>query len=408
MKKIFFVLLLVLISNSFPQNNNLFKISVRAVSPDKAQEINLQKKCLSNETMDGYIYTSNQEKILCGDLVPYGFNFLDSAVWCETLPINKNSQFFVDMGDLNFFTNGIDVGEVLSFQLQPVILPEKDTLLLYIKYQVIKLLKIQGKEGWDVDNNYNIKLYYKVRKIPYDKWNSLNIIQEHYNNMDIEIKVARDSLLPLKPENEFIVKEIEKSCNESKFNSNIELGAEFAKTDTVYFGSIPFMTMRRDFLYRNLFKADAGHNSILYGDKVIRLNSKVYYINFNVPFELYLKADREKFAGYKTKDKILRSNYNIYFIPIKMANDTLTADIIADYKKLNIDDKDIPRWTPFKKRISVKLSEKLISLIMPNENWTVNMEREGEKYSIFGFSQYEKYVKEILLFNIKNGNKEQK
>lgn len=408
MEKIFFVLLLFLISNGFTQNNKFLKISLRAVSPDKAQEINLQKNCRPNETMNGYVYSSNQEKILLGDLNPAGFNFLDSAVWGSVLPINKHNQFFVDMGDLNFFTKGLDVGEVLSFQIQPVVIPGNDTLLLYMKYQTIKLLKRQGKEDWDVDNNYNIKLFYIVRKIPYDKWSNLNAIQEHFSNMNIEIKVTADSLTPLKLENEFIAKEIEKSCNEAVFNPDFELGAEFAKTDTVYLGIFPFMVLRRDFLYRNYYAADPGHNCIVYDNKVIKLNSKVYYINFNIPFELYIKTDREKFAGYKTKDSIMRSNYNIYFIPVKFAGDTLTADIIADYKKINVDNDDVPRWTPFKKRVNVKLSEKLISLIMPNENWTVNMERRGEKYTVFGYSQYEKYVKEIILFNIKNFNKEQK
>lgn len=36
---------------------------------------------------------------------------------------------------------------------------------------------------------------------------------------------------------------------------------------------------------------------------------------------------------------------------------------------------------------------------MPKENWTAAFEKEGEKYQIYGYSDFERFVNEYIFIN---------
>jgi len=394
------LLALILVAAAFAQTTQPVKVEMTAVSPDKAQEINFKKVLEPGKKMEGCIILSGFEKILSGNLTKTGFNFLDPLVWDDFM-VQKKSEFYINMGDLEFFTNGTDIGQVLSFTIEPVEYTGKDSILLYVKCQVMKLLKKHGKESWETDNDYNIKLFYKVRKVPYNKYVTLDVFDNNFNDVNITVKVSKDVIPAIAKVNPDVVKEIEKSCKESDFNKDISFSCEFAKSDTIYTGSFPFLALRTDFIYRNVFRGDEGYKKLIANGSELNFDKKIYYLNYNVPFELYKKTDQSRYSSYKTRDSIFRSNYEVFIIPIGMSNDSLTVDVIVDYKKLNIINDDVPRWTPFKKRIKTCVKEPYISLSFPKENWTANFIRQNEKYQIFGYSEYEKFVKEVLLLEYK-------
>lgn len=398
MKKI--LLTLILVSAAFAQP---VKVEMTAFSPDKAQEVNFKKVLAPGEKMEGYVILSGFEKILVGNLTKMGFNFLDSSVWDDFM-VKKKSEFYINMGDLEFFTNGTDIGQVLSFAIEPVEYTGKDSVLLYVKCQVMKLLKKHGKESWDTDNDYNIKLFYKVRKVPYNKCINLDVFDNNFKDVNITVKVSKNVIPVITEVNPDVLSEVEKSCKESDFSKDINFSSEFAKSDTIYTGSFPFLALRKDFIYRNVFRGDEGYQKLIANGSELNFGKKIYYLNYNVPFGFYKKDDQSRYSSYKTRDSIFRSNYEVFIVPIVMSNDSLTLDVIVGYKKLNIINDDVPRWTPFKKRIKTWVKEPYISLSFPKENWTANFMRQNEKYQIFGYSEYEKFVNEILLLEYKITN----
>ncbi len=83
-------------------------------------------------------------------------------------------------------------------------------------------------------------------------------------------------------------------------------------------------------------------------------------------------------------------------VPISLNGDTLTADVFLNYSKITLD--NIPRWTPIKKRVKL-IQGYPIAINLPRENWSANFSRDGEKYNIYGYSDYERYVNEYLLIS---------
>jgi hypothetical protein len=126
--------------------------------------------------------------------------------------------------------------------------------------------------------------------------------------------------------------------------------------------------------------------------------SGIYATDFQFPFHLYNWAKEQLYSKYRMYGDVAQSKISIAVVPASISKDSLTADVYIYYKKMNID--DLQRWTPFKKRVILKKGEP-VYVMLPKENWNAVFTRLDEKYEIYGYSDFEKYVNEYvcLVFN---------
>jgi hypothetical protein len=135
----------------------------------------------------------------------------------------------------------------------------------------------------------------------------------------------------------------------------------------------------------------------LFPDLKSRPPGSLYLAHLQFPFRIYDKADSLKYEGYKSKEKVFRQNYNVILIPQAITGDTVTVDMFLSYKKL--DGVPMQRWTPIKKRF--KICKNIpVRIDLPKENWCVSALLYGEKYDIYGYSHYERFVYEYLTLTL--------
>lgn len=132
---------------------------------------------------------------------------------------------------------------------------------------------------------------------------------------------------------------------------------------------------------------------------------RVYYSQFEVPFELYNEKKNQLYENYKTKEKIFKGKYNVFIVPISSSEEGLLVDLFLQYDKISIDD-GILRWTPIKKQLLIPSNWNMIAVDLPRENWSAVFSRENEKYEIYGYSDYERFITETLYIKINNSSEE--
>ncbi len=130
-------------------------------------------------------------------------------------------------------------------------------------------------------------------------------------------------------------------------------------------------------------------------NRKVELPAPIYYGKLKFPFILYNNPKDELYKNYNSKERVLQSTYEVFIVPISLMNDTLTLDLYIDYSKLNLDD-GIPRWTQIKKRMTINNDWGVGSINLPKENWSASFTRDGEQYDIYGYSDFERFVKEHL------------
>jgi len=359
----------------------------------------------SDEIIEGYFLLPRYKDMdlelpIRAFLQPGGFNFLDQKVFSGMGDFlgEKWAENKFPVTDLEMMTNGMDISKIISFQIKPVLLNmESDSITLFIKYAVFNLIE---QKNYDLDYEYNLKLFYKKAEILFDEKSSFDFINEHFAGHTISFLFTKSSeqKRSLTVENSRnIIEEIVKSANESTLQDlNFNMGAELYRDK--YPGSIAPAANNYLALYSEYHLPDYNVIVNTATAEVFNLPVSIYKAELSFPFLLYNSQKNELYKNYLTREDLFQSTCDVIIVPVSMNADTLTADIFVSYKKLNLDD-DFPRWSPIKKRLSIN-SLFGTTFELPKENWSASFTREGESYDIFGYSDFERYVSEWLIIKL--------
>jgi hypothetical protein len=372
---------------------------------DNSQKVSLFQNKNVDEPFEGYFICTEYEKLLEGKIVKGGFNFLDPKIIGGLTELKFFRQQWVGnkfpLRDIETMTSPLDVEKAISFNIYPQEQTDfSDSVSLFFKYAVCKLLK--RNNGDYLNSDFNINVRYKLVKIPFGQTVSFDFLDNDFVPFNIFLSVVKkhkaESILTV-DENFVLAKEITNSAKQSKlkgtdFNFNIEFVA-IDSLKQLYNKKSSF----NNFLNRIKQEGINSVNCLKSDNDKINLPINIYQCKLSFPFQLYNIQKENAYKNYKTRADIFRSEYNIILVPISYEKDILTADLFVDYKKIIPD--DLPRWTPIKKRIQIQ-KDIGVRINLPKENWSANFIRSGEKYEIYGYSDYERFVNELIIINFEN------
>ncbi len=402
--KFFLLLILIAFSNAYAQFDN-YHLDFKAVvkSGDGVQKLVLFNRGNIDDVIDGYVLISRGTHDMEGRIKKGGFNFLDPKIFEVGLPSLRRTwvKNNFPVKNIEVMTNGVDVEKVYSFEVTPEILNIKsDSISFYIKGVFYDLTKQTDKYS-EYNLNYNINLTYKLFTVPYNKSVRLDFFCEQFNDYSFSVKFNKidkdDEYLSIQ-NNRPLFEGIEQSASESSLppNVRIEFGTEYIRADVNKPADL-ITLLHSDYLLTVQQHSLVPVNALddrQFGDKT-DLPVDIYYTDLSFPFKLYNKEKAELYKNYKTKSEIFKSNYNIVIVPISLNADTITADVLLNYTKINLND-NIPRWTPIRKRVKL-IRGFPVAINLPKENWSASFTRDREKYSIYGYSDFEQYVNEYLV-----------
>ncbi|GBD91802.1 hypothetical protein BMS3Abin04_02534 [bacterium BMS3Abin04] len=392
-----FIALLFVSILSFAQGKN-YQLNMRMVieSPD-TQSVILNYSGAPDKAIEGYYLQPRFENIYTPNaaLRKGGFSFLDANIFggfVETLSKKWIKNNF-PITNLASMTNGLAPAKVLSFQIKPIIVDEKsDTLNLLVKYAVFNYWNNRESE---LNFTPHVQLFYKWLRVKYNMNSELKIFNKLFDKHKFIVKFwkGKDKGYTIK-NNDRLFEAIKKSAEESKIH-NINFSFDIGLICTDKMDKFNFLAKYQEEnlpAAKTLINKDDG--------EVVKLPRKVYYGRLLFPFVLYNTEKAKRYSKYKTRKKIFQSTYNIVIVPISMTDDSLTCDLFLNYSKLNLND-GIPRWTPIKKRITVSKDLAFAEVVLPKENWSANFTRKGERYDIYGYSDFEQFVDEKLQIKFK-------
>lgn len=382
----------------FPKDQ--FDMRLTIASPD-TQITTLNSSFNKGEFIEGYYlnprYDDNFTPIQRAELQPGGFNFLSPTIFGEITEFLGEKWIENDfpIRDLETMNNVNEPKRVLSFQIKPMLKNQTaDTLSLFVKYSIYDFLE---QKKYDLDFTYNIKLFYKLIRVPFDKKINLNFWESEFSGHSFELLFTRENQSRVSF-SASLAEEILISAEESELG-----GADFSGFQIELLGKDPFAVDKFSSIAKYQTKNLHAYKEILNSDtnEKVKLPAKVYYGELNFPFILYNTGKAKQYQNYKTKGGIFQSDYKAVIVPISFENDSLTIDLILEYSKLNLND-GVPRWTPIRKRMTFPIRYGGASLQLPKENWSAVFTREGEEYEIYGYSDFEKYIDETLYIRLNN------
>lgn len=374
----------------------LLDTKITIAEKDSSQTFMLTCSKDLHEKVEGYLCLPFDGNSLSGEIIPGGFSFLNDKIFGDPIP------FFADkwvknkfpMEDIAPITNRTTVGKILSFQIEPKQISEtSDSMYLLFKYCIYDLTK-RNQEDFSFD--YRIKLFYKFVAVPFNRTISFDFINAHFKDQQISFlfkKTQKAEVLSALKNNDIIFDELMNSVDASRIvDKGYKLGIEFVQKD-INTSNDPFdveyfLKVQQDMLGETKIEKSFQWNKEKKG------TVPVYFAHLNFPFKLYNQEKAKPYNSYTTKAEIFKSDYDIILVPISFNKDTLLADMFIIYSKLITN--EIGRWTPIKKRL--KLVHNLpVGVELPKENWSVNSSINGERYDIYGYSDFERYVSEHLI-----------
>jgi hypothetical protein len=411
MKKHFIAWLLICSTSLIAQIGYKVEYRLKVYSSDNYFQKSLIKACHLDETFEGSFSDNHLfRSIPGGKLQKGGFTFLDSDVY--GFPLDALKKDWLKNGATEIMISTFDSApkfrKALSFQISALPDPKKkDSLHIYFKYSTQTL--IDSTKIFRTEFDLNVKLNYKHFILPIGKEIQLDFLHPLFKGYKFSLLVdyyrEEERIMPFKPDEAAINKLLQSGKESIIKNNQINFNASFYRRNLfpnsqeegawvqsmVEIGSTPMYSSIDN--QKGILNAA---NPVL--SRYVKLENPVYYCNFEVPFLLVDKYKKEKYSAYKTLPKYFVSNYNLVIIPISFSNEGIIADVLIDYAKLNLED-DFKRWTTISKRITIPYKSG-VKIEIPKENWTANFSREGEKYEIFGLSDYEKYFNEIITITI--------
>lgn len=396
-----FLLLLMSISPAPSQESPEAKLNFTLAleSTDRSNTLVLQYRGKASEAIDGCFYSSRQAQRIDAKIMPGGFNFLDSDIFglgvLEPQMRRRWAENRFPIQDIESLVNEPDLERVLSFRIIPEpISPSADSIFLFFKYALLDQTQAMASR----DYRYQVQLFYKQIRVPYDIKMPVDFLKAVFKDHEISVRVDRAirsaPILTLK--NPAMVEGIRKSSQESELRAfELDLTIELLRTDASK-AQAPYILPFPNSLSRYQIQSLSPVTALEGGGPVTveQLAAPVYSGHIRLPFQLYNPAKALKYQDYKTRQEIFQSDYAVILAPIAFRGDTLTVDLFIEYQKLRLD--QLPRWTPIHKRIQlVKTRPQIVEL--PKENWTADFSRQGESYQIYGYADYERAVTEFLL-----------
>ncbi len=401
-----FILIILIFPNLTNAQSDNFNLDFKAVvkSNDGIHNLVLFHRGELNSSFEGYILITRGNHNINGRIKKGGFSFLDPKIFEIGVPSLRQSwvKNNFPLQNLTSLTNGVDVEKVYSFEVTPEVLNLKsDSISFFIKGVFYNLVK-QNDKSSEFNLNYDINLSYRLFKVPLDKFVSLKFFNGKFDNykFSVEFKKIKKSDECLATNNRPLLEGIKKSVEGSTLPRNVlfNLGAEYIRTNAddpyqdVTFS--PYKFFLRDQQY-SLIPVNTLKDKTI--DETNNLPLDIYKAGLTFPFKIYNKKKEELYKNYSSKKRIFKSNFNIVVVPIALNEDTLTADVFLNYTEINLND-NIPRWTPIRKRIKL-LQGYPTAIKLPKENWSANFTRDGNKYAIYGYSDFEKYVNQYIIIS---------
>jgi hypothetical protein len=396
----YLLILFFLVNLLRAQDLKQLETRIKLTAGDGNRSLELCSSGYFNEFIEGYFVLPEYWGSISGNLRSGGFTFLDPDIFGGITDEESNiwAKNSLPFSDLEHLTNGLNVKKAISFRMKSIYKNSKeDSLYLFIKYAVFDLKEHEENE---LNFNYNIKLANKLVKVPFDKVITFDFLNKELNNGNIIFNFSKynNCLFPGYRKN--IIDEIIKSAGESSgIAKPIDFELEYECVNPFpaesWKAPIEFKAFHRTvslFSRKYIFNNFTGNKTNLY--------SSVYYAELKFPFRMENPEKIKKYKNYITRDSVFQSTFEVFIIPINFEKDSLTLDIIIDYKKLNTGD-NVPRWTPVKKRAKVKW---FLKIKLPKENWSANIRKDGEKYDIYGYSDFERYIDEYLFLHIKKSD----
>jgi hypothetical protein len=389
----------------FPQDKQLYFESSLA-NNDSSQQINLSNYYSANEKIEGYFYVTILNGLIEGKLVKGGFSFLEPQVlgFDKSSAKKRTLERNEPAGNLDTLTYGIRVEKAVSFSIEPDMSSLKnDSVLVIINYCVYQNRGYEDDKCLNV--NYNLKAHIVQARAALNKPNVFNFDDDTFKDYNLTYSINYNSSNNQIPKITGIgkfEKEILDACRNAnmknyKLNFSVDFvkdkyESEFRRNDMLVF---PYELIIRN---TNL----SSTNVLIDGStgKKINLPCEVYYFSHTFPFRLYNEDKERKYESYKTKNQILKSEYDLIIVPVSLNKDTLEVVVFEFSRKINVD--DVMRWTPSSVRLRFIGTDKgSTQLHLAKENWSANFEREGERYDIYGYDDYEKYIDEYVVLNLR-------
>lgn len=401
MKKCLLLIVYILCTSLTSAFDNGINFRAQMSDSNSTQKIMLNGNYAAGEAIEGYFINTMLEGVIEGRLVKGGLSVVDPEIL--TLYSEKAKQSLLERkypsGNIDSISYGIRMDLGLSFSIEPVFISaDADSITLLFKYCVFTLNSKNNDNYSDMD--YNVNAHFEHIRAALNKPQSFDFINQYFNEHDIVFCFTTKNSNQLKV-GKILFDQVIESCGKSVLmNADIKIEGDF-RIEQVPDQKMVFNFFRPPFDQRVQCRTLPSGNILVNetDGRKINLPVNVYQFRFSFPFHLYNEEKNIKYSSYKTKEQVFRSDYNIIIVPQAYTKDTLYADAFFYYSKMNID--EVVRWTPAKIRIAISQSEPL-RIQLPKENWSANFTRNDENYEIYGFSDYEKYTNEYIVFDFKS------
>ena len=415
-KYLLFAFLLCGISSA--QSKYELKMKVTVASIDDKKQIILHASGELEKFYDGYIVFPNFMDRLQGNMQDGGFSFIDYTGMGTIFENKRHRENLAKnkfpFGDIEVFSNGFDADKVLSFRIIPEFVNEEDdTVSLFIKYV---LYDFDNKQTDYFNWNAKISLYNKLLRVPINQEISIQFFDDKLSDYKLSVFLSRveheKNLIKIKNKKLFEgIKDAAKNCK--PIGEKFKLDLNFGKSDKLSgepYSSFIFSPNGESLSNVNQIDV-ASFNTVVFNSKKVNLVNGIYHAKIITPFSIENKEKEERYKSYSSRDKIFTSEYNVYFIPTSIEEDSLIGNLFITIKKLNIND-EVERWSPIQKRIKMKIVKRnrnnistnhfFSSLIfkLPKENWSAFFSSDGEEYKIYGYADYERFVDEYIYISL--------
>ncbi|KAF0153581.1 MAG: hypothetical protein FD143_113 [Ignavibacteria bacterium] len=387
------------------QQNETFLAEFTMSSKDAVKSSKITYVIKPNDRFDGYFIIPKHFKSIFGNAGRGGYDYLNYE------ENGSNPEFLIPrwiendsplLGDLEGFIKGSDSKTVLSFQIKPVYSSNENSNKKVFLAKFAAISQNEKQENASIEIDSKTKVFYKALKQDENGKVNLDFLQtalpEYKFGLVIKTLQKEQQALNV---NQALFSVIKNSIRESNINKiDFAFSAEIGIYPPKELRSFQNVNNLRNY---ELFNLTEVYNIVSNNSDSLKVNTPIYLAEFKFPFSLYNESKMKRYNSYETSTNIFASNYKVILIPINYTKNKLTADVIVDYAKLNLND-EIPRWSSFKKRLVFDHNRCLIE--MPQENWSAVFTKEKDKYEIYGYSDYEKYVSELLFISLRQSQKE--
>ncbi|MCP4971383.1 MAG: hypothetical protein GY932_12430 [Arcobacter sp.] len=279
-----------------------------------------------------------------------------------------------------------DISKVVFYEIKNKLLQEnKDSIALFLKYAIYSLVEHPGKLHYQFD----VKLYHEMIIVPFNEVVLLDSLGEHLNDHSASLAITKTTKEERELYSKFTTRnfyQIYEATKESKIENNkFRLGLEFVQSDK---NNENILLRQLEYPLESAMVLADEDNGV-----PINLPASIYKGEFRFPFVIMNNKKAEQYKNDELVKKFLKSNYNIFVVPIKYNNNELTVDVFIGYGKI---------WGFFpnliKKRLTIEKGKK-IKLKIPDLKKIYKANANKTNYEIDTYEDYEKYVNEYIVIS---------